>query len=941
MKKALMITGALLLCALMLVSVDSGTSARVTAGKIQNFSATDMPNDDGAGVVLKWTPLHKSNRVIQYNIYRGVSPDSLFFLTGIEVDPKLGVMSSELFYYDRGDQPMIEFESAPTKLKKEKQQGANSPFYQRCPQNAAVLGSLMDRYSFAGLISNSHLYKHDRKIKKDDQTIGGYKLFQFETIYAFPKAGTKYYYSVMAVNEKGKFLPPADIQPVIPQDNRPESSARVYSSYLKDTNKLNFEWTPPLSGSDIAQWDGWLLPKSAIDLYKQEEAANAKAPDSVFSASWQNLAIQVFQEPVYATQPFYYHTVDLAQAGLNLPANLQDYVPVLSYIDRGYNQSSSLGHELRIATSKDLPSIPKFKIEDKKNDKGDYLVVAFGKPIAYVTQAIYINEAKTKLRMNYEISKNDSYQIERINFALHDAKGNDLGTVTEHFVDHIVTLKLPKGYNNIQDLKIDITLKVKGEKEIGKDLTQQHIVYDKKNKRFAGTKIIHNGEVINELFYDIYTKSKTSPMYLPGLRSSAIVRIYDHAVPLEEKTFQGISGYDKATDRLLIDPVVSVIADDKGSSGLTIPIYRDVFNKQLADLRKEIKTRQDQAKTFGAAVPDSISQPLAQATADLKFIESNPTYQKSLKAKTEKEWRNIFLKEFYKNSQSYSYQLMVTDGNAMLNLSEPFKDAKGDLYMHPKSEWFDSSKTITLFAMILLMALVIYGINLTRKKEVYIRPIAGLQEIDNAIGRATEMGRPVMFVPGWGTLGDVCTIASMMILNQIAKKTAEFDIRLINPHCDYFVMPVAQEMVQSAYSEVGRPDAFNQGDIFFISDNQFPFCAGVNGITIRERVATVFYMGFFNAEALLLTETGNQAGAIQIAATDAVTQVPFFITTCDYTLIGEEFYAASAYLSRNAELVSMLKAQDYFKLVIVIVVLIGTILSTFNFNGLINAFPIE
>jgi hypothetical protein len=103
---------------------------------------------------------------------------------------------------------------------------------------------------------------------------------------------------------------------------------------------------------------------------------------------------------------------------------------------------------------------------------------------------------------------------------------------------------------------------------------------------------------------------------------------------------------------------------------------------------------------------------------------------------------------------------------------------------------------------------------------------------------------------------------------------------------------LAQEIVQTAYSEMGRPDSFNQNDIFFVSYDQFPFCAGVNGITVRERVATIFYMGYFNAEALLLTETGNQTGAIQIAATDAVTQIPFFITTCDYTLIGEEFYAA-------------------------------------------------
>lgn len=940
MKKVLIITGALMLMALILFSAGSDTATAVPAGKIQDFSAFDMPNDNGGGIILKWKPLDKSNRVIQYNIYRGVSPDSLFFLTTIEVDPKLGVMSPELFYYDRGDQPLIEFESAPTKLKKEKKQAPDSPFYQRVPQDGKVLGSLMGRYSMAGLIKNSQLYKHDKKIKLDDKTLAGYKIYQFESIYAMPTPGQTYYYSVMAVNEKGRFLPAADIKSVQPTDNRPESSAAIYSSYIKDTGKLNFEWTAPNSGSDIVQWDGWLMPKSALEQFKADEAANAKAPDSVFVANWRSFAIQVFSMPNYFAAPFYYHTIDVKQDQIALPADLENYLPVFTYVDAGGYQASSLGRQLRVAVSSELPTIPKFKIEDKKNDKGDNLVIAFGKPFAYVTQAVYMNDKRTHLRLNYDISKNESYQIEKIRFKLADINGQKLGEITEHFVDHIVNFTLPKGKHNIEDIKIEVSIRVKGEKDFGKELTQQHIVYDKKNKRFAGTQIIHDGQVVNDLFYDIYSKSMTSPMYMQGMRTSAIVRTYDHPIPIEETSFQSVLSYDKKTDRFLIDPLVTVAADSI-SSGLNVPIYREAFEKQIADLRKQISDREAQAKAFAGAVPDSISMPLEQAKADLKFIESHPAYKKAAAAKTEKLWRKAFLDEYFKNLQTYSYQLMVTDGKAMLNLSEPYRDAKGQIYTHPIAEWFDSSKIITLFATILLMILVIYAIIITRKKEVYIRPIAGLQEIDNAVGRATEMGRPVMFVPGWGTLGDVCTIASMMILNQIAKKTAEFDIRLINPHCDYFVMPVAQEMVQSAYSEAGRPDAYNQSDIFFISDNQFPFCAGVNGITIRERAATIFYMGYFNAEALLLTETGNQAGAIQIAATDAVTQVPFFITTCDYTLIGEEFYAASAYLSRNHELVSMLKAQDYFKLIIVIVVLLGTILSTLHFNGFINAFPLE
>lgn len=941
MKKAYIVMGALLLSVMILVSVSSDTGTTLAAGKIASFSASDMPNDDGAGVILKWTPLDKSHRVIQYNIYRGASPDSLFFLTSIEVDPKMGVMSPNLYYYDRGDQPLIEFESAPTKLKKEKKQAADSPFYQRVPQAGNVVGSLMNSYNMLGVIKNSQLYNRSKMIKLKDQILAGYKLYQFETVYALPKAGTPYYYSVIAVNEKGGYLPAAEIQKVIPVDNRPEPSAVMYSSYITDTKQLNFEWTAPVSGGDIAMWMGWLLPKSLVESFKQEEAASANLPDSVYTASWQSSAIPLFQLPQYFVAPVYYHSVDCAAEGISLPADLENYTTVLSYMDASQYQASALGRSFRIATSAELPRLPKYRIEDKKNDKGDNLVIALGKPVPYVTQAFWLNAKKTKMRLNYDIAKNEGFKIKKIKFSLQDGSGKDLGTVTEHFVDHIINFNMPKDAVDTKDIKIAISVWVQGEPEFSKDITRQHIVYDKKNKRFAGDQIEFNGQVLNELYFDIYSKSATSPMYMQGLRSSAIVRTYDHPIPIPETSFQTLQGYDKATDRFTVDPVISVVADDKGSSGLNVPIYREAWNKQLKDLRAEVTSLSQKAKELGDQTPEETAQALAQAKADLAFIEQNPVFKQAEAAKTEKEWRKIMVNAYLKNSQNYSYRMLVTDGKAMLTLSEPYKNAKGEIYTHPKAEWFDSSKLITLFATIILMILVVYAIIITRKRDVYIRPIAGLEEIDNAIGRATEMGRPVMFVPGWGSLGEVCTIASMMILNQIAKKTAEFDIRLINPHCDYFVMPVAQEMVQSAYSEVGRPDAYDQSDIFFISDNQFPFCAGVNGITIRERVATVFYMGFFNAEALLLTETGNQAGAIQIAATDAVTQVPFFITTCDYTLIGEEFYAASAYLSKNHELVSMLKAQDYFKLLIVIVVIVGAVLSTLHMNGFINAFPIE
>jgi hypothetical protein len=89
-------------------------------------------------------------------------------------------------------------------------------------------------------------------------------------------------------------------------------------------------------------------------------------------------------------------------------------------------------------------------------------------------------------------------------------------------------------------------------------------------------------------------------------------------------------------------------------------------------------------------------------------------------------------------------------------------------------------------------------------------------------------------------------------------------------------------------------------------------------------------MGYFFAESLILAETGSQGGAIQIAGTDADTQLPFFVTSCDYTLMGEELYAAGAYLSRDPILLAQLKGQDVGKVAIVALILVSTLLLTLS-----------
>jgi hypothetical protein len=262
-------------------------------------------------------------------------------------------------------------------------------------------------------------------------------------------------------------------------------------------------------------------------------------------------------------------------------------------------------------------------------------------------------------------------------------------------------------------------------------------------------------------------------------------------------------------------------------------------------------------------------------------------------------------------------------------------------------QWFNTNRINVLIGMIIVFSLILYYIfHARRGKKLFIRRIPGLDAVDEAVGRATEMGKPILYVPGLSGVSDVATIAAINILGEVAKKTAQHDTTLIVPNRDPIVYTVCREVVKEAYTSVGRPDVYKPDNIFFITDSQFAYAAAVNGIMVREKPATNFFLGMFWAESLVLAETGATTGAIQIAGTDSIFQLPFFITACDYTLIGEELYAASAYLSREPILLGSLVGQDYGKLVIIVTVLVATALMLLSkafpvLSSLINFFSVN
>jgi hypothetical protein len=254
--------------------------------------------------------------------------------------------------------------------------------------------------------------------------------------------------------------------------------------------------------------------------------------------------------------------------------------------------------------------------------------------------------------------------------------------------------------------------------------------------------------------------------------------------------------------------------------------------------------------------------------------------------------------------------------------------------------YFDHNRLNALLLFIVFCGLVLWFIRAARKNHtMFIRRISGLNAIDESVGRATELGRKVLYVPGIMSIDENQTIASLAVLQHVARMTARYNTELDVPNKDPLTFASARETVREAYLQEGRPDLYNEGIVHYVTYDQFAYTASVSGTMVREKPAANFLIGSFYAESLLLAETGQACGAIQIAGTAEIAQLPFFVCSCDYTLIGEELYAAGAYLSRDPAMLGSIKGQDFTKAVVGVVIIIGMLAATvFHSHSLVDFF---
>ncbi|MDZ4182326.1 MAG: DUF6754 domain-containing protein [Candidatus Cloacimonadaceae bacterium] len=937
---------------------------------MKDFKVEDIPADDGSGLMLSWKPLHRSNRILEYRVYRGINPDSLFFLASIPVNVKTGVASNQMFFYDSGGSDFIDI-SSPSKLRREKGQDEKSPLFRKIPRDMEIAARLSEKFDIFSSIEKKYYYYGADKVRSaniEDSTYYAGLRFHQQGTYAYLRAGETYYYTVVAVNERNQFMRHAEPQAGIPVPNPPEAAPALHSAWLEDLQELRFEWEYPLFKQDISSYRIHLIRGISDSLWlkvKDDPAARAAYAMPVTQGGVGGGALKNYTAVTAA---------NLAQSGIGVDA-IKSSGFAIELMD---GEGSSMSHLVRprLTDSSAIPPKPTFRAEDKPNDKGDRLSVIWDHPIVFITKTSSLDKENTKLKINYQLNKAETQKVQNIYFSIYrTGETEPFVKINEFHQDNIIRLNVPTGYDYKQGFKIRITMA--GKPAIPEDYyIEQNLEWDETMLALMPSKQLYRtGVEVSSIRNVVYRRTIRSPQYTLIKSNTSYDNNLDVTIPYTSTVGRMVYGIsfvkgdmlhtyaegkrfsrklmpgEKRSGRILVSADLDFTFDKDAEMTLMTNLFKDEALKAIDGMKSKLgdmQTRMDSLKTL--PMSPEVEAQIAGLTGQLESMqkrvnayENNEHMKEALSRNRDRSRIRYVASVREPESRHQAYMLVKTDGRGLYVESDPDTLANGEInFLIPVSNWFDRNKFVTLFASIIFGLSVVVFVNLAKRgKDLYIRSIAGLQEIDNAIGRATEMGRPMLYCMGNGGLSDVATLASLGILGLVAKKAAEYDTKIIVPCYDYIVMPIAQEIVREAHYSVGRPDSYDKNSVFYLTNAQFAYVAGVNGIMIRERMATNFFMGFFAAEALLMTETGNMVGAVQIAGSDAITQIPFFITTCDYTLIGEELYAASAYLNREPMLLGTLKAQDYFKFLILSCVIVGAILATFEVTQFMQLFPLK
>jgi hypothetical protein len=241
---------------------------------------------------------------------------------------------------------------------------------------------------------------------------------------------------------------------------------------------------------------------------------------------------------------------------------------------------------------------------------------------------------------------------------------------------------------------------------------------------------------------------------------------------------------------------------------------------------------------------------------------------------------------------------------------------------------FGGLGVLVLFVILLVLFLV-----LRNRRPAVFRPIRGYEALRSAIERAVEAGERVHLSLGTGSVigtDSAPAFAGLVLLKSVASTTTLSDKPVVATSGDGAMAILAQDTLRSAYAEAGAEERYQASSGRMIGPTPWSYVANLPILLPSEDVSVHILAGSFGAEGAMAADFGERFGCFTLGGTDDVQTQALLYATAENPLIGEEIFAAGAYLDVSQVHKASLRVQDTVRMVVVIGILVGALLSVFG-----------
>ena len=234
-----------------------------------------------------------------------------------------------------------------------------------------------------------------------------------------------------------------------------------------------------------------------------------------------------------------------------------------------------------------------------------------------------------------------------------------------------------------------------------------------------------------------------------------------------------------------------------------------------------------------------------------------------------------------------------------------------------------------LFILLCLGLILFYLLSDHSRAKLNLRGIQAFSHFKREVDLAVEAGKRLHISLGRGNINDLqggAAFIGLTILDRCARAASNSDRPPVTTSGDGVITILSQDTLRSTYRSLGTMERYDPTNARLTGLTPMAYAAGAMPTIHDEQISANIFAGHFGTEIALLTEAGERNRSLTVAGSDSLPAQAVLYVTSDEPLLGEELYAAGAYLGAGAAHSASLRMQDIVRWVLVVAIVIGAIL---------------